>query len=375
MSAAPSGGREGPPSRILMTADTVGGVWTYALELAARLSGRGVQTILATMGRPPSPEQRREARAIGGLVLESGDFALEWMPGAERDFEAAGKWLLGLTRAYRPNLVHLNGYAHAAMPWPAPCIVVAHSCVVSWWRAVWGEPPPPEWTPYRTRTARGLAVADVVVSPSAAFLHELRAIYGPLPHARVIHNGRAEGVARTKEPFVFAAGRIWDEAKNISVLDMVAPSAAWPIYAAGDTLRPDGRRAALNHVECLGVLEPEEVADRMARAAIFVSPAKYEPFGLAVLEAALAGCALVLSDIPTFREIWNGAAVFVKADSPAPLQSALSALIDDPGRCRALGEAARQRARSYSPDRMVQSYSALYSELCSQPCGALANAG
>ncbi len=31
-------------------------------------------------------------------------------------------------------------------------------------------------------------------------------------------------------------------------------------------------------------------------------PARYEPFGLSVLEAALSGCALVLGDIPSLRE-------------------------------------------------------------------------
>lgn len=39
------------PQRILMTADTVGGVWTYALELAQALDSRGIQIALATMGR------------------------------------------------------------------------------------------------------------------------------------------------------------------------------------------------------------------------------------------------------------------------------------------------------------------------------------
>ena len=50
---------------------------------------------------------------------------------------------------------------------------------------------------------------------------------------------------------------------------------------------------------------------------IFVSVSRYEPFGLAVLEAAHAGCALVLSDIPTFRELWQGAASFVIAAGSA----------------------------------------------------------
>ncbi len=53
------------------------------------------------------------------------------------------------------------------------------------------------------------------------------------------------------------------------------------------------------------------MATAYAAATVFASMARYEPFGLAVLEAAQAGMRLVLSDIPTFRELWDGAAIFV----------------------------------------------------------------
>lgn len=43
---------------------------------------------------------------------------------------------------------------------------------------------------------------------------------------------------------------------------------------------------------------------------IYVHPALCEPFGLAVVEAAQAGCALVLSEIAPLRENWEGAALF-----------------------------------------------------------------
>ncbi|MDP9034476.1 MAG: glycosyltransferase family 1 protein, partial [Myxococcota bacterium] len=38
------------PRKVLMTADAVGGVWTYAVELAGELGRAGVETVLATMG-------------------------------------------------------------------------------------------------------------------------------------------------------------------------------------------------------------------------------------------------------------------------------------------------------------------------------------
>jgi len=126
------------PRRVLLTADTVGGVWTYAVDLARGLSARGVEVALATMGAPLSDAQRETAERIPGLLVFESGFRLEWMEDPWRDVERAGDWLLGLEARFGPDLVHLNGYAHAALPWSAPKLVVAHSCVLSWWSAVKG---------------------------------------------------------------------------------------------------------------------------------------------------------------------------------------------------------------------------------------------
>ena len=50
-------------TRVLMTADTIGGVWTYAIDLCRALIPHGVEVTLATMGNLPSAEQRRQAAA------------------------------------------------------------------------------------------------------------------------------------------------------------------------------------------------------------------------------------------------------------------------------------------------------------------------
>ena len=43
-----------PPRRILMTADPIGGVWTYAMELARQFGRLEIDIALATMGAPLS---------------------------------------------------------------------------------------------------------------------------------------------------------------------------------------------------------------------------------------------------------------------------------------------------------------------------------
>jgi glycosyltransferase involved in cell wall biosynthesis len=101
----------------------------------------------------------------------------------------------------------------------------------------------------------------------------------------------------------------------------------------------------------------------MAEAAIFVVPARYEPFGLAALEAAKLGCALVLSNLPSFLEVWGDAARFVPPDDAGALRRSLCDLIDDQETLARLQAAALARARAFSRRTMVDRYLALYGEL------------
>jgi glycogen synthase len=353
------------PLRVLMTTDTYGGVWDYSYELVNGLAKYGVQTVLAVIGPPMSPWQRASLATVPGLHLHEGTFDPEWLPGSESDLRRTDQWLLQLQQRYAPDLVHLNSYAHGKLSWQVPVVMVAHSCVISWWQAVKGEPPPGEWRRYRQRVEDGLSGADMVVAPTAAFLARVQAIYGALPAARVIVNGRNPSLfkASAKDPLIMGAGRLWDEAKNIAALDTVAADLPWPVAVAGDWRRPDGSGQPPANLHCLGWLATQGVARWMGRASIYALPARYEPFGLTVLEAAMSGCALVLGDIPTLRELWNGAAIFVPPDDHDALRQALLGLIGDPLRRQQAGEAAQMRARRYAADVMVEKYRSLYLEL------------
>ncbi|AGP32990.1 glycosyltransferase family 4 protein [Sorangium cellulosum] len=353
------------PGRVLMTADTQGGVWTYALELAAGLARAGVATALAVMGGPLSPAARAAAAAIPGLELVESAYRLEWMDDPWDDVAAAGDWLLDLEERTRPDVVHLNGYCHAALPFRAPRVVVAHACVLSWWRAVHRRPAPVRHDLYRARVAEGLRAAEAVVAPSAAMLSALAGEYGALglgrghviPHAR----DRRRFAPAPKERFVFAAGRLWDEAKNLAALEKVAPRLPWPVLVAGSDVAPGGvGRRAGESLCSLGWMNEGELAWWMGRAAIYAFPARYAPFGMSVLEAGLSGCALVLGDLPSLRELWRDAAVYVPADDPGALRGALDQLIQDAARREALGALARRRAVRFSPHAMARRYLEVY---------------
>lgn len=353
-----------PVERVLMTADAVGGVWGYTLDLARALIARGVAVDLAVMGPAPSPAQRADAAAAGvpPVVLP---YRLEWMDDPWRDVDEAGRALLDLARTRRPDVVHLNGFCHAALPWPAPVVTVAHSCVRSWWRAVHGTDAPPSFDEYRRRVTRGLQAAAMVVAPSAAMLRALDREYTVTRPSRVIANGRGfmRLPAVEREPIVLAAGRLWDEAKNIAALCAAAAEFSWPLFVAGDDRDPQGRRAAPSGGRHIGTLPPERLAEWYARASIYALPARYEPFGLSILEAAASGCALVLGDIDSLRENWDGAALFVNPDDRPAIAAAIQSLIDDPARRRQLAYAASARAAGFTADRMAAGYLDVYASL------------
>jgi glycosyltransferase involved in cell wall biosynthesis len=105
----------------------------------------------------------------------------------------------------------------------------------------------------------------------------------------------------------------------------------------------------------------------LRRAAMFALPARYEPFGLSALEAGLAGCALVLGDIPSLREVWHDAAIFVPPDQPEALEATLLDLIADAPRRWSLAYTARVRAQQFTPERMAQGYMTLYRQLMGTP--------
>lgn len=348
--------------RVLMTADAVGGVWTYALDLARALAPHGVNFLIATMGPRPSPAQRREAARLDNVALVESDFRLEWMDEPWREVDAAGEWLLALAADFAPDLVHLNGYVHAALDWPAPVLVVAHSCVVSWWRAVEGEEPPARYDQYRDRVAAGLAAADLVVAPTAAMLDSVTESYGSPTRGVVVENGRAPDLFRAggKRPVIATLGRAWDEAKNVRALNTIAPQLPWPVWLAGAVEPPQSAPFPLRNLRALGQLESQQVRTLLGRSAIFALPAFYEPFGLSALEAGLSECALVLGDIPSLREVWDDAAVFVSPHNPDALAAALRRLIEDEPHRKEMARRAHARAQRFTLQRMGAKYLSNY---------------
>ena len=350
--------------RILVTTDAVGGVWRYSLSLAREWAADGILVELAVLGPDPSPAQAAEAAAIPGLALHRTGLDLDWTAPDAATLERAAAGLAGLARERDADSVHLHAPAllGQAVSWPSPVVAVLHSCLSTWWRAVRAGPPPDAFAWRIEATARGIERADRVVTPSRAFHDAVRAAYRTGRAMAVIHNGRPplpapDAPAAERPRAVLAAGRFWDQAKDAATLDAAAALLDAPVQAAGGFRGPDGADAGTRALLRLGSLDEHGLAQAHGSARVFVSTARYEPFGLAVLEAAQAGLALVLSDIPTFRELWDGAAAFVPAGDASGFAAAMARALDDPA---PLAEAARARADRYSTAAMAAATRALH---------------
>jgi glycosyltransferase involved in cell wall biosynthesis len=163
---------------------------------------------------------------------------------------------------------------------------------------------------------------------------------------------------------VLTTGRLWDKGKNVGAFDAAARMLSVPTYAAGALADPSGRDGViLRDVRPLGHLPSSAVGEWLSRAPVYASTALYEPFGLGVLEAAQAGCALVLSDIPTFRELWSGAAIFVDPRHPGAIAEACERLATDEAEAARWGALARARAARFTVAAMAAGTLGIYADL------------
>jgi glycosyltransferase involved in cell wall biosynthesis len=352
--------------RLQLVTDAVGGVWVYSLELARALRESGIETVMAVMGPSPNKIQREEA---SGFKLIDTGLPLDWLATDARDLKRAGRVIAELAARECADIVQTCSAALLAdMRFDQPYVAVQHSCVASWWAAVKGTPLPPEFAWRRELVERGLNRAAAIVAPTVAFAAETARIYAVNTPVQAVHNGLRRSAADSvaQADFVFTASRLWDEAKNVATLDAAAARLKVPFQAAGPVYGPNGASVHLDTIRALGEVSPARLSGLLAARPIYASAALYEPFGLSVLEAAQAGCALVLSDIPTHRELWGGAAIFVPARSPEAFASAIQSLLNDWQEREKRGQRARACAERYTPERMATGMASIYSRLVRQ---------
>lgn len=187
--------------------------------------------------------------------------------------------------AFRPRPP--SGYLHRELNLPADAMLVGAICQIS--------------------LRKGL---DVLV-PAAA------QVAVPMPHVHFVHTG----------------ARLSDKPETVA------------LEAALEQAATEGPLAGRLHR--LGTRY--DVERLLPELSLLVHPARQEPLGRVLLEAAASGVAIVATDVGGTREIFpldGQAALLVPPGDPQALAAAMLALLDDPIKRRRLGAAARQRAEA-----------------------------
>ncbi len=103
-----------------------------------------------------------------------------------------------------------------------------------------------------------------------------------------------------------------------------------------------------NHVEMLGMVPAEELADLYRRCALFIFPSLAETFGNPLAEAMASGTPIVCSHTTAMPEILGDAGLYFDPRNPAEIAARIGEALRDPVLRERLSEKALDRARGFS---------------------------
>ena len=364
---------------VLVTADTVTPGWSYTRELVTGLAARGLQVTLVSFGELPLPEQVSWIGSLHGVSYIPTAFRVEWMQDAEAQFQESSSFLAGLVRDVKPDVLQLGQFCYGDLPVEVPRVIFAHGDPKTRALAIGLRPQPRlclgRW--YGDRIESGIMAADAVVASTGWMLQAVRACYAAPRRQVVIRPGRNPMLYHsraTKEDRVLTVGRMQDAAQQVALLtdraqvlpvcivwrEPLTPVRNIPIRA--DVQTTIGRAP----VAMRGPQSDGQMRAQYGRCSIYAAPARYEPLGLATIEAALSRCAIVANDIPSLREMWGEAALYFAANDADSLYQTLRKLHDDPELRHGYAERAYLRARArFTTKNMVDDYLVLYRSLMS----------
>ncbi len=176
------------------------------------------------------------------------------------------------------------------------------------------------------------------------------------------HEQRREGGSEEPVEIVFL-GRLDEPRKGLDILLEALTLLPEKVRV---TVMGGGHPRSVPGVDFVGRVSDAEKAAILGRADIYVAPnTGGESFGIVLVEAMAAGCAVVASDLEAFAAVCN-----VESDTPAgvlfrngdatDLARLLEELVRSPDKRAALTRAGEQRAREYDWDHVAAAVMQVY---------------
>jgi hypothetical protein len=328
-----------------------------AVALARALGEHGVETTLALLGGELDEARRQAFQDCPGVK-----WLITGLPDEDRwespDVIAhVADALSRMANVLDPGLVHLSDPAlaigaHFNAPVLADC---GESIAVK--ARLRGTSLPFELAWRVDLDRKGHAAAQRLVANSPAAAQAVMATYGLVdpPDTLPALPPLTQPLDVTRrEDFVLASLGDADSG-GLAALDRAAAELKVPIMLVGDAAG-----ASPQHIWALGELDEAQMSRWCATSPLFIGAA------LKILDAGDAdwatahGCALVLSDIPAHRDIWDGAALFVPPGQAASLVAAVRGLLGNPAARAQLAAAAAERLGARKEAGTTQQWLAFY---------------
>ncbi len=353
----------------------IGGVEVLGVEYVRALRSRGHEVAIVTShGSLDLPDED----VIAGVPVHRFRLAEALERRDPRAILAAERRLGALKGAFAPDVVHLQltdasvfFHLRTAEARPARTVVAIRVSL-------------PDGRPAASSVlGQALRGADWVTANSSAVLdHARRLIPEIRERSSLIYNGLpmpsiAPAPLPLEPPTLLCLGRVVDD-KGFdlairALADIRRRVPATRLVVAGDgpaRAALSGEAAALglaDAVEFTGWVRPEGVPSLLNRATVVIVPSRWqEAFGLVALQAAQMARPVVATDVGGLPEVVldGSTGLIVPAESPAAIAGAVSALLEDPARARALGLAARARAeRTFGFGPFVRAHERLYARV------------
>ena len=129
----------------------------------------------------------------------------------------------------------------------------------------------------------------------------------------------------------------------------------------GPSRRALERAGLMDQVRFVSGLSIEALADLFRRASLFVSPSRFEGFGLPAAEAMACGAPVIVSSGGALPEVAGEAGLVVPVENPVALAEAIARVLADPGLRAEMGEKSALRAReAFRWDRHADAAIGLY---------------